>query len=837
MNDVSENQIIEFLSAYCDKEYPQIDSFSSEVIMNKRIVILDAGDKNGILIGSKGKNIKKFNEDFLIKFGKEWDLQIKKSKKVSGSNQTGKGVDNKRSVIGKSNLPLSVPYSALNDSKMVSLFHKYLAETGPILVTLFRDTLEISENELLQTIKGSMNKKMLNFTFKVMEKFQGHKVKRFDWPDRIRSADDIYRSLHPYVSYCCRAAVIVYNNQEDIEDEDPFKQSLFSAVHDWTLLKSEKKWVILGDETGDLGGFGDKKSNNSSSKSTMCWVVVPPETQLPTLPKDFHCAGNFEHYKLGRSNLITNRDILYFTFTFEQGDKLENSNTMGNDPHMLFWQDTLPLVLEHVVHLVKPKEKIDLFVEQVGPLEAGSGIIVPIVSNILATLRSRKSWEEISFDEQWVISKGEHPWIGYPDALGANVRKIKSNSNIKPFDLELHSRVKSSVYRQSSLSQSIKQVFTNSSIPLTFLKSIYDLDAADIKDYVVEFFSNAIIESLEQLNADKWEDLLEYIDLNSKGKKGQRVNTLIHNHVSIEKVLQKLDHPSVKFDFLRMMLGTANHRGAISEGLRCVKLCEAILDSEFTPTVNKLKKFQNLLPGLRDNMFDFNLNDTNIPEFSETMTDVEIHKLGTIAQSLGLTGTEKNQDLAIQIEAKLSNYGHDRRHAARHLILLAELLIDKKQYLEAKEILEGIQYNPQDSYLFAAQLKCYSLGEFELPKDENYVEDFMKLLDEDHPSQRIAYWYARWALVNNKEIEEYTQQSITHLTSLTDVPLFSHDAPGIILACELIDLEARGYELDFDISQFYEMVKSNSQPSTLKWLEHHPPNEDDWLAPLNFNYR
>jgi len=184
----------------------------------------------------------------------------------------------------------------------------------------------------------------------------------------------------------------------------------------------------------------------------------------------------------------------------------------------------------------------------------------------------------------------------------------------------------------------------------------------------------------------------------------------------------------------------------------------------------------------------------------------------------------------------LSNYGHDRRHIARHLILLAELLIDKKEYSKAKDILDGIQYNSQNSYLFAAQLKCYSLGEFELLKHENYVEDFIKLLDEDHPSQRIAYWYARWALVNDKQAAEYTQQCIKHLLSLTDVPLFSHDAPGVILACELIDLQVRGYELDFDTSQFYEMVKSNSQPSTLEWLEQNTPNEDDWLAPLNFNY-
>jgi hypothetical protein len=834
MSDISKNQIIEFLSAYCSKEYPQIDSVSFEVEMNKRIVILDAGNKNGILIGKKGKNIEQLRQVFVTKFGKGWDAQVKESKAVSGSSQRGRGVDNKRSVIGKLNLPLTVPYSSLKEPKMVSMFQKYLTETGPILVTLFRDTLEISESELLKTIKGDMNKKMLNFTFKVMEKFQGKKVKRFDWPDRIRSADDIYRSQHPYVSYCCRAAVIVYNDEQDIQDEEPFKQSLFLAVHDWTLLKSEKKWVILGDETGSLDDFDGKSSNKS--KSTMCWVVVPPKCKLPQLPVDFHCAGNLENYKLGRSNLIAHKDILYFTFTYEQGDRLENSNTMGNDPHMLFWQDTLPLVLEHVVHLVKPKEKIDLFVEQVGPLEAGSGLIVPIVSNILTTLRSRKSWKKISFDEQWVISKGEHPWIGYPDALGANVRRMNPKKTSELIDFDLFSRVKSSVYRQNSLSQSIKQVFTNSSIPLTFLKSIYDLEAVDIKDYIVEFFSNAIIESIEQLDSDQWEDLLEYIDLNSKGKKGQRVNTLIHNHVSIGFVLEKLDHPSVKFDFLRMMLGTANHRGAISEGLHCAKLCEDILNSGFIPTANKFKKFQNLLPGLRDNMFDFKLHDVDIPEFSKTMTEVEIHNLGTIAQSLGLTGTQKNLDLAILIEVNLSNYGHDRRHIARHLILLAELLIDKKEYSKAKDILDGIQYNSQNSYLFAAQLKCYSLGEFELLKHENYVEDFIKLLDEDHPSQRIAYWYARWALVNDKQAAEYTQQCIKHLLSLTDVPLFSHDAPGVILACELIDLQVRGYELDFDTSQFYEMVKSNSQPSTLEWLEQNTPNEDDWLAPLNFNY-
>ena len=137
-------------------------------------------------------------------------------------------------------------------------------------------------------------------------------------------------------------------------------------------------------------------------------------------------------------------------------------------------------------------------------------------------------------------------------------------------------------------------------------------------------------------------------------------------------------------------------------------------------------------------------------------------------------------------------------------------------------------------------LKCFALGELEIPNQESFLEDMVKLLDDDHPSQRIAHWYARWALETEEqdfETRYYSRKCIAHLLSLTEVPLFSHDAPGVILACELMDLESRGYELNFDTQEFFEMVKSNSQPSTLEWLEKHPPNEDDWLAPLNFNYR
>ena len=205
---------------------------------------------------------------------------------------------------------------------------------------------------------------------------------------------------------------------------------------------------------------------------------------------------------------------------------------------------------------------------------------------------------------------------------------------------------------------------------------------------------------MDSLNVDEWQDLLEHIDKNSsESKKGQRVTALIHDYIDIDKSLEKLEYSEyVQFDLLRMMLGTSNHRGAMAEGLRCKQICEKMFESGFEPTYEKRKKFENILPGLQDNMFNFNLENIEIPEYDKKMETQEIHKLGTIAQSLGLSGIEDNLDVAIQIESSLANHGDDRYHKARHSILLAELLTDKNEYSKAKEILDGIQYNSQNSF-------------------------------------------------------------------------------------------------------------------------------------------
>jgi hypothetical protein len=362
-----------------------------------------------------------------------------------------------------------------------------------------------------------------------------------------------------------------------------------------------------------------------------------------------------------------------------------------------------------------------------------------------------------------------------------------------------------------------------------------------LKDYIRPFFGNAIKESVDSLEPEEWQDLLKHIENNSEDKKGQRATALIHEHLNINQVLSKLTSPSDKFDLLRMMLGTSNHRGAIQQGLHCKEKSDLLLKS-FEPSERKLQKYHNICRGLKDNMFDFEeIDRVGDFEYKSNMEEGKLRQLGTRAHSLGLIGTVKTRQIALLIERVLAKHllgdADYKLHRRRHSIYLSELLMDEEKYAEAEEILDDISHIGRDSFFFASHIKCLTLNEKNnvLFKSKNL--DFLKLLDDDHPSQRIAYWFARWAIQVGGENEAPAQECIEHLLSLTEVPLFSHDAPGVILSCELMDLESRGYKINIDTTKFYELVKKNSQPSTIEWLKKHPASEGDWLAPLNFNYR
>ena len=289
LEDELEHEITTFVQEYYNSDqYKRVELKGMKIDLSKKTITIDVGEDAGIVIGRGGENIKEAQREIADKFGKNWRMDIDPHGKVPGSGQRGRGNENKRSILRPHKTPSAVPFSSLENDSIISELTRDLNEKGPILITLFRDSMKESEVKGLTQIKGNMNKRKSNFVLQVMDKFPNQKVKILDWPNTFRSQYDSNRTSHAYISHCCRAAVIVYNEKHDISNEEPFKNALIQAVHDWTISDAKDKWVVLGDETGTLGEFESKKPNNNDT-SVMCWLVVPPGIQLPSLNPEFHC--------------------------------------------------------------------------------------------------------------------------------------------------------------------------------------------------------------------------------------------------------------------------------------------------------------------------------------------------------------------------------------------------------------------------------------------------------------------------------------------------------------------------------------------------------------------
>ena len=243
----------------------------------------------------------------------------------------------------------------------------------------------------------------------------------------------------------------------------------------------------------------------------------------------------------------------------------------------------IPLVLEKVAQETKQKTDVDIFVEQVLSLESGNGIIQPIVSQLITNLKNRDGWNNLSFDQLWVISKGEHPWIGYPDAIGHTINRTKTNNKMMKDYLEieqgLYGNIMNSPFRQSSLNRIILPALYDSARPLVFLKSISDIPSQDIRDYIKPFFGEAIIEARGSLTNGEWQDLLEHFKNTAETIEGQHAANLILTKIDVDSMLDRFPKEMDKYIFLKSVLGSSNHVGTTKVANKCKFYIDDILNN------------------------------------------------------------------------------------------------------------------------------------------------------------------------------------------------------------------------------------------------------------------
>jgi len=635
-------------------------------------------------------------------------------------------------------------------------------------------------------------------------------------------------------------------------DENELEKCQISIARDVyeRQLSNRDGWLILGDETGGLGEFKGVKLHRPSR---MLWIVVPPSTTMQNLHPFYHGqdAEWFENETITAfENLLKNEEVGCFIFTHEEGlspgPKILKSKVAQKE-HLLMWQFTLPLVLEWVSSKISKEEKVTIYVERVDPLVPGEMPLVSIMQEFVEGLKTRESWSKLIFKEHLILAKEpiEHPWLGYTDCLGHIYNEILSEPMRELVEI-MKKRVFSHPYRQTSLNGSIRQALKNTARPLVFLKSLSDLSSEDLRDYIQPFFSTAINEALSSLSSGEWQDLLLHMDTHSKSKQGQNATALIHGFVNIDQTLDKLPNNSDKFDFLLAMLGTSNHIGAIAQANQCTNQIELLIEDGFEPRPNRMKKYQNLSGGAKDNVFDFK-HIRQLWDIQEESLDIDEETeryLGAQAQSRALRAKGDDFEEAVSIENFLRNLATDNDELNRRYTLHSELLMDQGDYDGARLNLEDklpkkIKVNAKslrNGFYLAALLKSCALSGANKSDFAEYSKLVKASFNEYHPSQRIAYWCARWASEIGQVASPVVEQCCNHLIGLMETPLFTHDAAGIILGCELLDLKSRGL-VDVDAESFMENVLSNSAETTREWVAAHPPNVEDWLAPLNFNYR
>jgi hypothetical protein len=390
--------------------------------------------------------------------------------------------------------------------------------------------------------------------------------------------------------------------------------------------------------------------------------------------------------------------------------------------------------------------------------------------------------------------------------------------------------------------------------PVQFVKALFDFPQRDMKEYIVEYYGQQLKQRIEDLSERDWYVILEEMEQHSGGLQGQNGTSVIFDHTNIDETLSKLKTDSLKFNFLMALLGCSNHNGDTDRSQFCKINIGELMDSEFKPTRQQRMHFLNLSNGANDNEFDFSIDDDEIHTLMEQVQDgfqddIERKLAGAYAQTLGLRCTEDDLSLAWDIEDLLrtdSKRDNLSQNHARRLNIKAELLLARGEYVRARSFMEVDVPNEisndllsivrEDGFFLACLLKSCALCVEDSTKFNVYSSYVEAMLDNRHPSQRIAYWTARWAWQIGLENNPIVQICIDHLIDMTHNEIFTKEAPGLILSCELLDLSSLGL-IEFDAKEFHNTVLKNSTVSTKNWVEAYPPNEEDWLAPLTYNYR
>lgn len=646
-------------------------------------------------------------------------------------------------------------------------------------------------------------------------------------------------------------------------------EQIKSALYDISCRKAKSdlnnkgRWLIIADE----------RFLPESKTTAILYTVISPDVNLEDLKPTsafFHSVNRKEFAKetIQISDLISSQPNIY-NFSFEYPNTPYGTSSAKKTSEGIF--TTFPIILE-IIRKYNHKEgvSVQLICDQANPKRFADGDSVFEMLEYEATeLYRNKRYGSFKKVGKWCPLKGkpnQHPFQGYPDIVGRAIKlepmdkiSIKYISSIKRYKVEF----KLLKYLNKSIGKSDH---------LEFFKYIIECPYPDFVEFcrLNGVLSKLIIEALENILSDDntQMQLFDIIRDNSEKSTSQHIIQAIFSHLQkLEEGIECISNNiQFQFEWLMNRLDLAIKKDNIVEMEYYENMLKNLKQEEgyYKISKDRIDTMEILFLLKRQNCFDFfQISLASVIKLRENLVGQHpsrsgLNHLGTMNLSLALKG-ESNKE----IEDFLLEYSDERGKLRRY----TNKLEIKSENSEGKiEYLYNILHNSEircdlnSAYFVAACLKCIALSDFNNSnsKFREFAQDFVTncplFLSKFHPNQRVAYWFIKaffniFPDGNNEQNKIKVDVCAEFLLNIKEIERKEekwYNAKGVILACELIDLaHNHGNRLEKYVGQEDNFIQyledvvnhERTSESTKKWVTNHYPNAEDWLRPLNYNYR
>lgn len=623
-------------------------------------------------------------------------------------------------------------------------------------------------------------------------------------------------------------------------------------------ISNRPRWLVFADEQIMKNG-----------KFAYMYTVISPKVNfdkmIPTSP-DFHSSNEkkFGGEIVKISKYISNEDkISNLSFEYPTDSKNNPENTRD----AIF--TTLQLVLEIIRSKADSEYYVQVLAEKVSASHILPGNSQPFDGIIKSAkdLNDRKKFNEI---RPWVMldkNPVEHPLMGYADLIGRYLDNHPKSILDPKYSVKRYSE-------SYQLFEVLRDATNDALNPELFFNRLITCNDKNIIDY---FKENEILgESIDTairllLSRNEQQKLFDIIKNNSENHISQNIiEALMRRFTEIlikePSLMMRKQDTTGKFEFYVGVLSHAIKTDSVQIMTSAQELLKIIGKDPMVKT-ERLEKLENLSLVAKQNMFSFDV-DISTPISDDTRySHEEFNFLGTSATSLLLSGVEENIAKGKEIEDFLfrrtmrSDDSYQRRLTNKIEIEIMEDPQNALCLIREYDLLDQENISEISGYLLASCLKCISMVDYELLYGEErnlkeYAQEFINNkclnLAPYFPDNRVAYWFlkAHFKLFNEvgflEQGQEKVEQCSDFLLELQGNDQWRHNCKGIMVSCQLLDLayhhgdylENYRNKVNEFKSHLESVINSERTADTSKtWILKNYPDEEDWLRPLNYNYR